>query len=310
MATPPRRIIAGTTYLVTRRCVQRQFLLTPSSTVNAVFEYTLALTVARYGILLHGFCVMSNHFHLVITDPAARLPDFLRDLDTLLARALNLHLGRSENFFSSDKPSYVELLASGDVISKLVYTLSNPVTAGLVPRRTEWPGAVSRMRDVSGAARRVRRPRLFFSERMPDELELRLCTPLVKRDGRAVEMSPDEVRRFRRDVRRRTDAHERRVRERAVLRGRRFVGAASILRQCPFASPSTPSRSGMSPRIAAADKHQRCAALEELRGFITLYYEALKQYRDGFLDVVFPAGTFKMRALFGVRCECIPLPGV
>ena len=100
------------------------------------------------------------------------------------------------------------------------------------------------------------------------------------------------------------------MRERVALRGRRFVGADAILRQRPFGSPNTPSRSGINPRIAAADKHERIAALEKLRGFIALYYEALKQYRDGMLDAVFPAGTFKMRALFGVRCECIPLPGV
>jgi len=33
----PRQIVPGSTYLVTRRCSQRQFLLLPSKTVNRVF---------------------------------------------------------------------------------------------------------------------------------------------------------------------------------------------------------------------------------------------------------------------------------
>jgi hypothetical protein len=34
--TAPREIIPGTTYLVTRRCTQRQFLLRPSRGTNQV----------------------------------------------------------------------------------------------------------------------------------------------------------------------------------------------------------------------------------------------------------------------------------
>ena len=308
MATPPRQILPGAKYLVTRRCTQRQFLLTPSPTVNAVFKYILALKVAQYGILLHGFSVMSNHFHLVLTDPESRLPDFLRDLDALIARSLNLHHGRRESFFSSDKPNIVRLVSPGDVISKLAYTLTNPVTSRLVSRRSEWPGAASRIRDIGGPARAVRRPDIFFSKRMPEKVELRLLAPLVEHNGHWVEMSADELTRFRQNVRRRAEAREQDVRQNAARRGRRFLGADSILRQSPFTTPRTASKPGITPRIAAADKRVRIAALENLRGFIAQYYRALKKYRKGTRDVEFPCGTFKMRALFGVRCVSMPLP--
>ena len=58
--TAPRQILAGATYLVTRRCAQRQFLLRPSKTVNEVFLYVLAVAAARFGILVHAYCVLSN----------------------------------------------------------------------------------------------------------------------------------------------------------------------------------------------------------------------------------------------------------
>jgi len=61
--TAPRRVLAGATYLVTRRCAQRQLLLRPSALVNEIFLYVLALAAQRYRVEVHGFCVLSNHFH-------------------------------------------------------------------------------------------------------------------------------------------------------------------------------------------------------------------------------------------------------
>ena len=37
----------------------------------------------KYGLLLHGFVFMSNHFHFVVTDRRSNLPDFMRDFVAL-----------------------------------------------------------------------------------------------------------------------------------------------------------------------------------------------------------------------------------
>ena len=58
-----RPVFPGTTLFTTRRCHRRQFLLRPSRKVNQVIEYIVAVLAARYGILLHCLCVLSNHMH-------------------------------------------------------------------------------------------------------------------------------------------------------------------------------------------------------------------------------------------------------
>ncbi len=93
----PRRIIAGETYLVTRRCYQRTFRLRPCPDTNRVFLYCLALAAKSTGVLIHAACVMSNHHHLVVTDVRGVLPDFLRELHRLSAKALNALHGEWEN---------------------------------------------------------------------------------------------------------------------------------------------------------------------------------------------------------------------
>jgi putative transposase len=61
--TAPRQVLPGTTYLVTRRCSQRQFLLRPSRQTNQLFGFLLAVAAQRFHVDVHAFCVMSNHVH-------------------------------------------------------------------------------------------------------------------------------------------------------------------------------------------------------------------------------------------------------
>lgn len=59
--TAPRQILPGTTYMVTRRCSERRFFLRPSALTTAIFRYLLAVAASRYNVLVHAYCVMSNH---------------------------------------------------------------------------------------------------------------------------------------------------------------------------------------------------------------------------------------------------------
>jgi putative transposase len=43
----PREVLPGRTYMITRRCTQRQFLLRPDSATNNAFMYCLAVATQR-----------------------------------------------------------------------------------------------------------------------------------------------------------------------------------------------------------------------------------------------------------------------
>jgi putative transposase len=174
--TVPRCILSDRTYLITRRCSERRYFLRPESKIVCIFEYLLGLACERHGILLHGYVCMSNHYHLVVTDPDGALPDFLQFFNSLLARAVNCTRGRWESFWSRDSYNAVELLEDADILDKLVYTLVNPVNAGLVGRARDWEGASS-ISLRFGGRRIVPRPSIFFSERMPEHVSLELRVP-------------------------------------------------------------------------------------------------------------------------------------
>ena len=69
----------------------------------------------RAGLQVHAYCVMSNHWHLVITAPDGRLRDFLHCFHLHLSKALNCHLGRRDSLVESGETSYVRLVNAEDV---------------------------------------------------------------------------------------------------------------------------------------------------------------------------------------------------
>jgi REP element-mobilizing transposase RayT len=293
--TAPRRILPGTTYLITRRCLHRCFLLKPSRLTNETVGYLLAVASRRYGIQVHVFCVLSNHLHLVVTDPEARLPAFHEYLDSLVARAINAALGREETFWAPGSYSAVALVTPSDIVDKSAYVLANPVAAGLVRRARRWPGLWSSPSSIATEPLRFKRPRHFFRENgsMPELAELQLVAPPVFFDPAA----------YVERVRLALDHAETQARAEAAATGRGFVGEARILKVRSSARPaSLEERRGIRPRVACRDKWRRIEALQRLASFIEDYRQALRAWRRGQAGVVFPAGTYLVRVTHGVAC--------
>jgi hypothetical protein len=55
-----RRVIPGATYLLTRRCTQRQFWLRPDEDITAIFLYCLALAAQRHRLKIHAVVVIGS----------------------------------------------------------------------------------------------------------------------------------------------------------------------------------------------------------------------------------------------------------
>ncbi len=294
--TVPRQILPGTTYLVTRRCTQREFLLKPSPLVNEIFKYVLAVAARRYGIVLHAACVMSNHYHLVLTDPRANLPRFSQLLDSVLARALNALHSRWESFWAPSSYSAVSLETPKDVVRKTVYTLANPVLARLVAHGREWPGVWSAFDRIGAGGEILQRPEHFFSKKgtMPAAEVLIFSTPR----GFA---SPEA---FRAAVAKGLAALEDRVARRMAAAGKQFLGLHRISKQRPTDRPDGGEpRRALNPRVAAHDRWRRIEALHRRAEFLTAYREALESFRRGVRNVIFPLGTYQLRVHLAVACR-------
>ena len=134
--------------MVTRRCSERRFFLRPSPKTNQAFWYILGWAARKYNIGVVAACAMSNHYHLIVIDHDGRIPDFLRDFNSLLSRCINAHLGRWESLWDTAQTSLVELTDAASQLEKTTYVLTNPVKDHLVGSVDSWPGAI-RFKTVS-----------------------------------------------------------------------------------------------------------------------------------------------------------------
>jgi putative transposase len=229
---------------------------------------------------------MSNHYHLVVTDRDARLPEFQQYLNSLLARAVNCARGRWEAFWSRDSYNAVELLEDADVLDKLAYTLLNPVRAGLVGRARAWGGATSASMRFGGR-RLVVRPPGFFSEDMPEHGWLELVAPQFHGEvgAKLDELLADRV-----------EAVEQQLRKSNC----KPMGMAAVLRQQWNESPVTREpRRGLVPRLAARCTAVRIAAIVEFQHWVEVYRTALACFKDGEREVEWPPGTYRMCSRLG-----------
>jgi REP element-mobilizing transposase RayT len=296
----PRPVLPGATYLLTRRCTQRMFLLRPDPLARMIFLYCLAYAARETGIEVHGFVQMSNHAHAVVTDPHARLPEFLQIFHRLTACALNVARGRVENFWAAGSPSVVRLEHPVDVLDKLAYVTANPVAAGLVADPHDWPGMITtQIAQIFEA----RRPAVFFNQagNMPEQLTL-VCTvpPALQHLERDV-----VAKRLRRLVR------DRVLHEASKFRGegRTFLGVDGVLAMPTDKIAVTPEvLKKRRPSFAASDRARRLAARDQLRTFRQAHRCSLDEWRAGNRDVRFPHGTYLMRVLHAASCGPPPPP--
>jgi REP-associated tyrosine transposase len=292
--TAPRRVLPGATYLITRRCTRREFLLRPCKSTNAIFRYVLAVAAQRFGIHVHAYSVLSNHYHAVVTDPEARLPAFQQYLDSLVARAVNASMGRWESFWAPSSYSAVALTSAADIVDKAAYVLANPVAGGLVEHGREWPGLWSSPNSIGGPPETAERPTTFFRKDgyMPDIVALELVPP----PGYSTEE-------FRGRLAAALAEREEQAACELASNGRTFLGVKKVLAQKPTERPADREpRRGLNPRVAGRDKWKRIEALSRLLEFLRQYRLARGAIRPGHPMPVFPAGTYLMRVAYGAPC--------
>jgi putative transposase len=136
MARPLRVEFAGAIYHITSRGNGRQpiFLDRPDW---AGFLDILSSAIARFGWICHGYCLMENHYHLVMETPRGNLSRGMRHLNGVYTQFFNR---RHKNVGHLLQGRYKAVLVEREshLLSLCRYVVLNPVRAGLVRLPGEW----------------------------------------------------------------------------------------------------------------------------------------------------------------------------
>ena len=139
MARPLRIEFAGALYHLTARGNERRnIFLGNLDDDRTAFLDSLTATCERFRWVCHAYCLMTNHYHLLVETADANLSKGMRQLNGVYSQYVNRTHGRVGHLFQGrfkgilvERDSYLLELAR--------YVVLNPVRAGIVPTPGDWP---------------------------------------------------------------------------------------------------------------------------------------------------------------------------
>ena len=130
MTRPLRVLYPGAVYHVTARGNERRAIYRDAVDYEE-FLRQLGLAVERYGWLCHGFCLMGNHYHLLVETPRANLPIGMRHLNGCYSASFNRRWKRVGHLFQGRYKA--------ELVEKQAYLLALIRYVALNPLRTSPP---------------------------------------------------------------------------------------------------------------------------------------------------------------------------
>jgi putative transposase len=104
----------------------------------ADFERQLFRVRDDYAWTLHAYCLLPNHYHLVIEAMRRDLSTGMQKLNGRYAQRFNRRYDRVGHVFQNRFSSYV-IESEGHFLRALAYVRANPVEAGLCENVDDWP---------------------------------------------------------------------------------------------------------------------------------------------------------------------------
>jgi len=158
-----RGLADGAIYHVINRGNGKQKVFHEDSDYRA-FIRLLHDALSRYEVKLYAYCLMPNHFHLLVTpETAADLSKMMQWLMTSHVRRYHRHYDTSGHVWQGRFKSFI-VKNDTHFLTVARYIEANPVRAGLVPAALEW--------EWSSHAERVGGKSEFISEfplSLPDD---------------------------------------------------------------------------------------------------------------------------------------------
>jgi REP element-mobilizing transposase RayT len=136
MSRPIRIQFPGALYHITSRGNGRKNIFRDDADRGKFLE-ALSSTIGRYHWLCHAYCLMNNHYHLLIETPEANLSAGMRQLNGVYTQKYNyfhstvghVFQGRYKSFVIEKEPYLLEVAR---------YIVQNPVRAKIVSSPEEW----------------------------------------------------------------------------------------------------------------------------------------------------------------------------
>ena len=138
MARLPRLTLPGYPHHIIQRGNNRQVIFVDTQDFETMLAL-LAESAKKFGVAVHAYVLMDNHFHLLATPSTAEaLPLMMQAVGRSYVRYFNNRHGRSGTLWEGRYRSTL-IETERYLLACMVYLDLNPVRAGIVAQPLAWP---------------------------------------------------------------------------------------------------------------------------------------------------------------------------
>jgi REP element-mobilizing transposase RayT len=132
---PRNAYVGGLFHIVTRGNNKQNVFL--DGVDRYWFLEMLGKAVFKFEWTVYAYCLMTNHYHVVLAIPEGGLSEGMCELNGGFARWANIRHGRCDHLFGRRFGSR-EIATESHLLEACRYVVLNPVRAGLVERPEDW----------------------------------------------------------------------------------------------------------------------------------------------------------------------------
>jgi REP element-mobilizing transposase RayT len=137
MARERRTIDPQSIYHVMCRGSDRKPIVFDAKDYESLSEL-LSRVATRYEWEVFAWCVMPNHYHVILRTALDRFSRGFQVLNQTHSIRTNRRHGRSAHLFCN-RPHSFEVKSQAHLVAAIAYVVRNPIRAGLCERAWQWP---------------------------------------------------------------------------------------------------------------------------------------------------------------------------
>lgn len=279
---------------VSNRTLQGRFLLTPNRDMTAIILGVLGRAQALYGVVIHAFIFLSDHYHMLVTSKNGKqLADFVGYFDGNVAKEAG-KLGDWHGKFWGQRYQAIPVSDEEEAqVARLKYIFSNGCKEGLVASPRDWTGAsavnalrkgASKIKGIWYNRTKEYRARLAGRHEMFPSIETVTVTPLPCWRNLSHGTIRSRVTGLIKEI-------EQETRKMHLEQRTSPAGMSRVLAKHPHSRPKSMKRS-RAPLFHAASGAARKKFREAYYSFVEYYRQASDRVKAGDMSVQFPLGSF------------------
>lgn len=284
------------TYLITTRTAGSKLWLINNPALEKAILGCLAKYQERYNVIIYGFIIMGNHYHLLAKFPQMNRAIFMRDFNSSVARIVGRMVKQhGRRSLWARRYSWQVLLEEEDIRHWFFYLSLNPVSSGITSSINQYPSYNSfqdaihlrkkKYRWVDWSAYIIRKSYDQLARPTDFEREYELTFSPI----------PGEYKVYAEQLSTELLVREENLREVRKINGQGFLGIRKILTQSPGISPrssKTSTRTSYRPLILTLSVETKRKFLEVYFAIVDLFKESSIKFRTSCFPVIFPEGTY------------------